>query len=116
MAGLIVSIGGVFGLLGVAAAAYAAHGAADNRLSSAVALILLAHGPALVALAGHLPRSKLVGLAVLLIVLGAALFSGDVMLKAVGRAGLFARAAPTGGFLLMAGWLVVIIIGFVRRG
>ncbi len=113
--GIILSIGGLFGLLGVAAAAYSAHGSADSRLTSAVALILLAHAPALIALAGHLPRSKIVALAIALIVVGATLFCGDVMLKALGRDGLFWRAAPTGGLTLMAGWLAVIVTGFVQR-
>ena len=116
MTGWAISLGGLFGLLGVAAAAYSAHGAADQRLTSAVALVLLAHGPALIALSGHLERSKLVSIAIALIVIGAGLFCGDVMLKAIGRAGLFSRAAPTGGFLLMAGWISVIAAGFVRRG
>nr|WP_256478535.1 DUF423 domain-containing protein [Notoacmeibacter sp. MSK16QG-6] len=106
----------MFGFFGVAAAAYSAHGSADSRLTSAVALILLAHAPALVALASHLPRSKAIAIAIVLIIVGASLFSGDVMLKALGREGLFWRAAPTGGIALMAGWLAVVVAGFLHRG
>ncbi|RLQ89447.1 DUF423 domain-containing protein [Notoacmeibacter ruber] len=109
-----MSLAGVFGLLGVATAAYSAHGSADARLTSAVALILLAHAPALIALAGHLSRSRIVAVAAILMALGAGLFSCDVMLRAVGQSGLFPYAAPLGGSTLMVAWFTVIIAGFLR--
>jgi uncharacterized membrane protein YgdD (TMEM256/DUF423 family) len=38
-------------------------------------------------------------------VLGAALFSGDIALRALAGHRLFAMAAPSGGIILIAAWL-----------
>jgi uncharacterized membrane protein YgdD (TMEM256/DUF423 family) len=40
-------------------------------------------------------------------VVGAALFSGDIALRAFAGHRLFAFAAPTGGFILIAAWLAL---------
>jgi uncharacterized membrane protein YgdD (TMEM256/DUF423 family) len=40
-------------------------------------------------------------------VVGAALFSGDVALRAFAGHRLFAMAAPTGGIILIAAWLAL---------
>ena len=65
---------------------------------------------------GVLPR--LPTLAVLIAwVLGAALFSGDIALRAFTGHRLFAMAAPTGGTILIIAWLALAVIavgGLVR--
>jgi uncharacterized membrane protein YgdD (TMEM256/DUF423 family) len=94
---------------GVAAAAAAAHMPGGARLSS-VALVLLAHAAAILALT---VRSRDAGLAprlflgsALILAFGAALFSADVALLTLRGARLFPLAAPTGGMAMILGWLV----------
>jgi uncharacterized membrane protein YgdD (TMEM256/DUF423 family) len=47
--------------------------------------------------------------------LGVALFCGDLTARAYFETGLFPMAAPSGGVLMMAGWLGVAAAGFLRR-
>ena len=47
------------------------------------------------------------------LVIGLALFSGDLSLRALKGIPLFPMAAPTGGVILMAGWLVAALAAFV---
>ena len=47
------------------------------------------------------------GLAGILFLAGLLLFSGSLYLKALGLAEVTNPLAPTGGFLLMAGWLAL---------
>lgn len=110
---------GLLGFGGVVASAAGAHASGDPRLLSAVALVCLTHAPALLALglAGVLfGRTGFVaGLAALMLFAGAALFSADLALRDFGYGRLFAMAAPTGGVLLMAGWLAVAVSAFTVR-
>ena len=41
-------------------------------------------------------------------VVGAALFSGDIAMRAFAGHRLFAMAAPTGGVILIVAWLVLV--------
>ena len=97
--------GGLVGAAGVALSAYAAHGAtADARrwLYTAAAMALV-HGVLLVAYAARGPRLGLI--ARLAILAGLLLFSGSLV-----GAQLFGwptPLAPTGGSLLILGWLLV---------
>jgi uncharacterized membrane protein YgdD (TMEM256/DUF423 family) len=109
---------GLLGAFGIGGAALAAHGG-DNRLIAVAAAIALVHAPALVALAAvpeeHL-RLRLP--AVILIVVGTLLFSGDLAARALVGDRLFVNAAPTGGMLLIAAWLLVSIgagLAMLRR-
>ncbi len=95
---------GVSGAVGVAAAAASAHGG-DQRLMGAVALVALAHAPALLVLALVAPRRLPFRAASILLMVGVTLFCGDLALRAFAGHGLFALAAPTGGVALMLGWL-----------
>lgn len=105
---------GILGIGGVAAAAAGAHAGSDQQLLNAVALVCLAHAPALVALALHARRDLALRIAALLLFVGAALFSADIALRAFGHGRLFAMAAPTGGLTMMAGWLAVALSAFTR--
>ncbi|MGU3360534.1 DUF423 domain-containing protein [Methylobacterium sp. M6A4_1b] len=105
----LLAMGALAGLLGVAASAAAAHVSGADSLKTA-AQFLLFHAPAILALVGlaatgttHRPMTRLAAGA---LVLGLALFSGDLALRALHGTPLFPMAAPTGGFALMAGWLL----------
>ncbi|WP_043539829.1 DUF423 domain-containing protein [Salinarimonas rosea] len=115
---LLLASGALAGLLGVAFSAMATHLAGSGTLEVSASFLLF-HAAALVGIAAlilgaHVGRKA--GLvAGWLLVLGLALFSGDLALRAFEGRALFANAAPTGGVLLMAGWLALGVAAFVRR-
>jgi uncharacterized membrane protein YgdD (TMEM256/DUF423 family) len=45
--------------------------------------------------------------------MGLALFSGDLSLRAMHGIPLFPMAAPAGGLLLMAGWLLAALVALI---
>jgi uncharacterized membrane protein YgdD (TMEM256/DUF423 family) len=106
---LIGLAAGLAGLLGVAASAAAVHSGAGATLETS-ARFLMFHAPALLALAAALAagacRPVLGRLAGLLLVVGLALFSGDLAWRALEGAALFPMAAPAGGVVLMGGWFL----------
>ncbi len=109
---ILLALAGLCGLLGVAASAAAAHTSGGETLKTA-AQFLLFHAPAVIALVAlgasgvtHRIVTRLAGLA---IVIGLASFSGDLALRALTGNALFPMAAPSGGMILMAGWLLVAI-------
>lgn len=110
MLSLFLVVAGVFGAAGIALAAAGAHAAPGAGLDSA-ANILLFHalaifGGAALLLQGMLSRQlALVALAAW--AFGAILFSGDVALRVFLGQRLFPMAAPTGGIVLISGWLVL---------
>jgi uncharacterized membrane protein YgdD (TMEM256/DUF423 family) len=97
------------GLLGVALSAAAAHIPGADSLKTA-AQFLLFHAPAILALTGFaaagLVRPTLARAAAGLLVLGLILFCGDLAVRTWLQHPLFPMAAPTGGFMLMGGWLM----------
>jgi len=112
---------GLFGACGVAAAAAAAHLAGGEHLN-AVALILLAHAAALLGLTqrvrdnapDHAFGARLWLASALAIALGAALFAADVALLTLRGARLFPMAAPTGGTMMILGWLAAFFAGITE--
>lgn len=98
---------GLLGACGVAAAAAAHRPGAENLRS--VALILLVHAAALLGLTNRAregsPGARLWLAAALAIAFGAALFSADVSLLTLRGARLFPMAAPSGGTMMILGWL-----------
>lgn len=105
---------GLIGAFGVGFSALAAHGG-DTRLYGAAALICLTQAPALVALHIGWERISTALWAALLIGVGAILFAGDVAILARFGHGLFPMAAPTGGTMMILGWLAVAAGAFFRR-
>ena len=106
------------GACGVAAAAGAAHVPGAEHLNS-VALILLVHAAALLGLTARARDSagwgaRLWLASALAVAFGAALFSADVALLALRGARLFPMAAPTGGTLMILGWLAGFFAGISR--
>ena len=60
-----------------------------------------------------LTRGALTRAAAGALVVGIALFSGDLAMRALMGQPLFPRAAPTGGFVLMAGWLLAAMAALI---
>ncbi|NPU13222.1 DUF423 domain-containing protein [Bradyrhizobium sp. 83002] len=117
---LLIALAGLMGAAGVALAAKAAHDADASRLATASTMLLF-HACALlgaVTLAERGVVHRRIGLvAALGMVLGPALFSGDLMMRQFAGDRLFPFAAPTGGMLLIGGWLVLALAAlWPRRG
>lgn len=122
-AALAVAYAGLNGAVAVAAAAYATHGVADPHAAAQVttaSIQQLFHALAIVALAALAPRwpgkvSRRLGqIAMLAFAIGLTLFS-----YAVYAAALFAKPAslaPSGGTLLIFGWLILGIAGVAAWG
>ena len=107
---IILLLAGLMGAGGVALAAADAHATPGAGLAGA-AYMLLFHAAALVggtALYGQGVLWRPLLLAVLIAwIVGAALFSGDVALRAFAGHRLFPMAAPSGGIVLIAAWLAL---------
>ncbi len=108
----LAALAGLFGAAGVGAAAAAAHIAGDTSLRTA-ADFLLFHAAALLGLVAFARAAPHRGLLVAgsLIAAGTALFSGDLAIRVLAGLRLAPMAAPTGGVLLIAGWLVAAFAG-----
>jgi uncharacterized membrane protein YgdD (TMEM256/DUF423 family) len=105
---ILVALAGLIGAAGVILAAAGAHAAPNAGLDSA-AYLLLFHAAAVLGGAA-LTQQGLLWRPLALVVLiawiaGAALFSGDVALRAFAGHRLFPMAAPAGGVILIAAWL-----------
>jgi uncharacterized membrane protein YgdD (TMEM256/DUF423 family) len=113
---VLAAIASLAGLGGIALSAAAAHGPAGPQLDTA-ARFLLIHAVALLATAALLGGGTLAprigAAAALVLILGLALFCGDLVRRAYAGAALFPMAAPAGGFLLMAGWALIGIAALV---
>ena len=113
----LVALAGLAGLLGVALSAAAAHGG-GGQLETA-ARFLLIHAAALVGIAalirGSLVHPGLGRFAGIALVIGLALFCGDLVLRAFRGIPLFPFAAPMGGFTLMAGWALLAVAALLPR-
>lgn len=107
-------VAGLMGLTGVVTAAAASHGS-DPRLMAGASAMCLAHAPALIALHAAWPTMRTAPLAAVLLALGTAVFAGDLVLRHSAGHGLFPMSAPTGGVIMMAGWLAVALGAFFPR-
>jgi uncharacterized membrane protein YgdD (TMEM256/DUF423 family) len=118
MSQIFVIFAGLYGAIGVAFAAVAAHGGAATTLGSASQMLLF-HAPALLALGlyGRVAAPGAVlqagGIALLL---GVALFAADLASRHYrGGQGLFPMAAPSGGTLMILGWAIILVAGVLLR-
>ena len=106
----LLVLASLMGACGVGLAAAAAHGAAGSGLDGA-AYLLLFHAVAVLgaaSLAGQqLLWRPLALVAMASFVAGGALFAGDISMRAFAGQRLFPMAAPTGGTLLILGWVVL---------
>lgn len=107
---ILIALAGLMGAGGIVLAAAGAHVAPGAGLDSA-AYMLLFHAAAIVGAAALIQQGALWRpLEVIVLaawVLGAVLFSGDIALRAFTAHRLFPFAAPSGGFILIAAWLVL---------
>ena len=108
---LLVLLGGLCGAAGVALSALAAHH--GGVFIGTAADFLLFHAPALLAV-GLAGTSRWLRLGGLVLVVGLLVFCGDLIARDLLGDRLFPFAAPTGGTLLIAGWLVVAAAALVR--
>ena len=105
---------GLSGAAGVALSAYAAHADGGANLTTA-ATFLLIHAAAVAGIsAGGTTRRGLLQAATLL-VLGVVLFSGDITLRSLTGASPMRMAAPTGGMMLIVGWIWLSVAAFLGR-
>ena len=109
---ILVILDGVMGADGVILAAASAHLPDASRLASASSMLLF-HAAAVLAAAALIERGVAhlqIGLvAAFGFVIGAALFAGDLTLRQYVGHGLFMMAAPTGGMLLILGWVTLAV-------
>jgi uncharacterized membrane protein YgdD (TMEM256/DUF423 family) len=107
---ILIILAGVLGADGVVLAALAAHQPDAARLVPASSMLLF-HATATLGAVSLAERGVIrrgIGLAAGFgFVLAAALFGGDLTLRQFAGHCLFPMAAPTGGTLLIASWLVL---------
>jgi len=113
---ILIALAGLMGAAGVALLAASAHAAPGAGLDSA-AQVLLFHAAAVLGMAAVLDLG-LVSLPIGLVaaaglILGAALFSGDIAMRAFAGHRLFPMAAPAGGLILIASWLAVTVAAVI---
>jgi uncharacterized membrane protein YgdD (TMEM256/DUF423 family) len=107
---VLLVLAGLIGASGVAAAAGASHG--ESRNLSAMAMIFLAHAPALVAVALQ-GRGRVVLGAGAVLAVGTLVFGADLALRQWLGDGLFPGAAPLGGAAMILGWLGLALAGLL---
>ena len=108
--GMFIALAGLMGACGIVLAAAGAHAAPGAGLESA-AYMLLFHAAAILGGAALMQQGLLCRplalIALAAWVLGAALFSGDIAIRAFAGHRLFPLAAPSGGVILIAAWLAL---------
>ncbi len=106
----LVVAASLMGAAGIVLAALGAHGADRTRLATASSMLLF-HAPVILAVAlltaQRLVQQQLAAVAAIGLVAGSALFASDLALRDLAGHALFPMAAPTGGTILIAGWLVL---------
>ncbi len=109
--GGLLFVAGVSGASGVALLAASAHLAGEMLRPAAT--LALAHAPVFLGMAAlaHSTFRSILTFAAALLFLGLALFCGDMAMRVFAGERLFAMTAPTGGFLLIGGWLAIAALG-----
>ena len=107
---ILIVLAAIMGADGVILAAASAHGADASRLASASSMLLF-HATAVLGAVALVERgiihTRLGMLSAAGFVIAASLFAGDLTMRQYAGHGLFPMAAPTGGTLLIASWLVL---------
>ena len=116
---LVIGLAGLMGAFGVMLAAAGAHGPKAGTGLDSAGYLLMIHACAAIAVTletrGGLTLRPLGLAATAGFVIGAALFAADVAMRAYLGHRLFPFAAPTGGMLLIIGWLLVAIAALAAR-
>ena len=113
---VLIAIAAMFGGAGVVLTAAGAHAKPGAGLDIA-GYMLLFHAPAAIAAcagiaAGLISRPAGV-VAVIVLLIGVALFAGDLALRAYAGHRLFPMAAPTGGMVMIGGWVLLAVSAFL---
>jgi uncharacterized membrane protein YgdD (TMEM256/DUF423 family) len=107
---ILVILAGIMGADGVILAALSAHRGHDTQLEAASSMLLF-HAPAVLAAVALAERGIVHAkgglFAAFGFVVAASLFAGDLSLRHYAGHSLFPLAAPAGGTLLIASWLVL---------
>ncbi len=107
---ILIALAGVMGACGVGLAAGAAHLADASRLGPASSMLLF-HATAVLGAVALTERGILharIGMvAAIGFVIAASLFASDLTVRQYTDHSLFPMAAPTGGTLLIASWIVL---------
>lgn len=117
----VATVAALLGAAGVALAAAASHGGGHPWLSTAANFLILHGGSALalVAISQTVTTPRIYLASATLMVIGVALFSGDLAHRAFMNDRLFPFAAPLGGTTMIGAWLVAAVAGllgvFARR-
>ena len=111
---LTLLFAGLIGAAGVIFSAMAAHGD-DAHLYSAAATACMAQAPALLAIYIGWEKIRTALVASALIGLGCLLFAGDLVFRTRFGHGLFPMSAPTGGTMMILGWVVVAAGALFKR-
>jgi uncharacterized membrane protein YgdD (TMEM256/DUF423 family) len=109
---ILMALAGLMGAAGVVLAAVGAHSRPGMGLESASQMLLF-HAPAAIAACAAIGQgllSRPLGLAAVIgLIAGTVLFSGDLALRAYAGTRLFPMAAPTGGTILIGAWVLIAI-------
>jgi len=114
LARLTIVAAGILGGGGVMAAAGASHGGDGSNLGP-IAMVCLAHGPALLALGLSSLRGRIFDSAAILLGLGTLVFAGDLLTRQYLEHAAFPMAAPIGGIGMIGGWIAVIVGGVTSQ-
>lgn len=107
---------GLSGAAGVAVSAAGAHAYAGTNFETAGEMLIV-HAAALLALSVPSRASTRVRqIAALVMVVGLLLFCGTLIMGVVQGASPFPMAAPLGGLLLIASWLIAAVAAMAGRG
>lgn len=109
---ILVAAAGLFGAAGVAFSAAASHQGGGNVATAAQ--FLLFHAPALLAI-GLLGGSLVLRTGAAVLLAGVLLFAGDLLMRHYVGSRLFPLAAPAGGTLAIAGWIVIGLAALARN-
>ena len=104
---LVLTLAALYGAAGVALMAAGAHAAGEQ--ATIAGQMLLFHASVIIGATaarrgGHF-HDLLARIALSAIIVGACLFAADLARRGFGGAALFPRAAPTGGWFMLGGWL-----------
>jgi len=107
---VLIALAGLMGGCGVVLAAGAAHLADASRLGPASSMLLF-HATAVLGTVALTERgilhARIAIVATIGFVVAASLFAGDLTVRQYADHSLFPMAAPTGGTLLIASWIVL---------
>ena len=114
-----LALAALMGLAGVALLAAAAHVTGTGNVQTAGQMLLF-HAATIIGASAARKAGLLHDLAaraaLSIMILGVALFAADLTRRGFGSEALFPRAAPTGGFLMLGGWLGLALAAlFARR-